>query len=128
MLLWFIFFVLVSLLVTLVVAEAQTPTTEPPGATVISDAAGAPVGVRVPGYLSCSYPDQGTLEISPQSGVEGWKDSATTVVWYGDIKTTGGYVAPKTPLMYGDKLTRKAVGAPPSAEAQAIASRELTPK
>jgi hypothetical protein len=70
------------------VATAQTRK-EPPGATVLSDASGAPVGVRVPGYLSYSYPDRDILDISPQSGVAGWSDRGTSVVWYGDIKTTG---------------------------------------
>ena len=85
--------------------RAQTPSAEPPGATVIPDATGAPVGVRVPGYLSYSYPDRDALDISPPSGVAGWKDAGTTVVWYGDIKTPGA-LTPKIEvcLPVGEKV------------------------
>jgi hypothetical protein len=74
-------------------AQTEKPSAEPPGAMLLSDASGMPLGVRVPGYLSYSYPDRDALNISPQSGVDGWKDSGTTVVWYGDIKTRGRLTA-----------------------------------
>ena len=85
--------------------RAQTPSAEPPGATPISDAVGATVGVRVPGYLSYSYPDRDALDISPQSGVAGWKDAGTRVVWYGDIKTVGALLSSvEVRLPVGEKV------------------------
>ncbi|MES2461365.1 MAG: DUF3472 domain-containing protein [Armatimonadota bacterium] len=83
---------LVALLYAVVPVLAQTKADEPPGATVVTGANGSPAGVRVPGYLSYSYPDRDALVISPTSGVDGWKNSAVTVVWYGNIKSAGALI------------------------------------
>ena len=48
-----------------------------------------PDTLRVPAFTAFAEPDPEALEFSEQNGITGWTDAKTSVVWYGDVKTTG---------------------------------------
>jgi beta-galactosidase len=49
----------------------------------------APDTLRIPAFTAFAEPDPDALQFSEQSGVTGWADSKTKVVWYGEVKTSG---------------------------------------
>ncbi len=45
--------------------------------------------LRVPGFTAYVDPDGRGARVSQRSGVVGWTDPATKVLWFGEIKTPG---------------------------------------
>jgi len=45
--------------------------------------------LRVPGFTAYLDPDGRGARVSPRSGIVGWTDPATKVLWFGEIKTPG---------------------------------------
>lgn len=45
--------------------------------------------LQIPGFTAYSEPNPEALEISETGPIKGWADANTTVVWYGQIRTTG---------------------------------------
>jgi len=45
--------------------------------------------LRIPAFTAYLEPDNGGARISSKSGVTGWKDAATKVLWFGELKNTG---------------------------------------
>jgi hypothetical protein len=56
-------------------------------AALVSVTSGAEV--RVPGFTAYLDPDGRGARLSQRSGVSGWTDPATKVLWFGEIKTPG---------------------------------------
>ncbi|WP_229668634.1 DUF3472 domain-containing protein [Edaphobacter acidisoli] len=57
--------------------------------TIVSFAAGQTPSLDVPGFTAYSEPNPEALHISENSPLTGWSDPATTVAWYGQIRSTG---------------------------------------
>ncbi len=57
-------------------------------ATLIASAASG-AELRVPGFTAYLDPDGRGARISQRSGISGWTDPATKVLWFGEIKTPG---------------------------------------
>lgn len=56
-------------------------------------AACAGAQVHVPAFTAYIGPDFGGLQISPKTGLSGWKDASQSVAWFGRIKTPGKLTA-----------------------------------
>jgi hypothetical protein len=52
-------------------------------------ATGSAAELRVPGFTAYLDPDGRGARVSQRSGVAGWTDPATKVLWFGEIKTPG---------------------------------------
>src|ERR1700691_3822888 len=48
-----------------------------------------PDTLRVPAFTAFAEPDPEALGFSEQNATTGWTDAKTSIVWYGEVKTTG---------------------------------------
>ena len=55
--------------------------------TPLANAADATL--RIPAFTAYLEPDDSGARISSKSGVTGWKDAATRVLWFGELKKPG---------------------------------------
>jgi hypothetical protein len=85
--------------------------------------------LRVPGFTVYLDPDGRGARVSPRSGVTGWTDPGTKVLWFGEIKTPGqldGSIVLRLPADTTSKLRLTVAGQSHEATAQSAGAEPAT--
>jgi hypothetical protein len=85
--------------------------------------------LRVPGFTAYLDPDGRGARVSPRSGVTGWTDPGTKVLWFGEIRTPGqldGSIVLRLPADTTSKLRLTVAGQSHEATAQSTGAEPAT--
>ena len=62
--------------------------------------------IRVPAFTAYGDPKPDALRVSSSKGINGWKDAAVKIVWFGEIKTPGKLTASLSLNLKKDLVTK----------------------